>query len=274
MAMPCNPALRPQSVWIVFSAPEITTVSKPKRNPARAEVSDQKKMRPFISGRRECYQTVLRLIRDPACTIRQEGKPRTEKLNLRLGQRISLFPPVANPAVHRDHLGVAHLLQIIGGKRRSEASAAIKYHLRIQIRYARLNVTFDDAFAQVNRAWQVVLGEFALFSHVHQQKCITAVDSPLHFFGIRLANPRFGVVHNFQKPRRMLVSHKFLLLVRVATLSYQADDVRGPRSRSSVPLSVFSVSMIRCRRVDQPGTSAWPGPCQSLAIVLVRLQPS
>src|SRR5271155_4854581 len=35
---------------MVFSAPEMTTVSKPKRNPASAEVSDQKKMRPFISG--------------------------------------------------------------------------------------------------------------------------------------------------------------------------------------------------------------------------------
>src|SRR5580693_10343975 len=33
---------------MVFSAPEITTVSKPKRNPASADVSDQKKMRPFI----------------------------------------------------------------------------------------------------------------------------------------------------------------------------------------------------------------------------------
>jgi hypothetical protein len=30
----------------------MTTVSKPKRNPASAEVSDQKKMRAFISGKR------------------------------------------------------------------------------------------------------------------------------------------------------------------------------------------------------------------------------
>src|SRR5215471_10786266 len=33
---------------MVFSAPEMTTVSKPNKNPARAEVSDQKKMRAFI----------------------------------------------------------------------------------------------------------------------------------------------------------------------------------------------------------------------------------
>src|SRR5215472_4704994 len=48
MAIPCRPGLKPQRLWIVFSAPEMTTVSKPKRNPASAEVSDQKKIRRFI----------------------------------------------------------------------------------------------------------------------------------------------------------------------------------------------------------------------------------
>ncbi len=43
-----SPGSRPHSVCMVFSAPEMTTVSKPKRNPASAEVSDQKKMRAFI----------------------------------------------------------------------------------------------------------------------------------------------------------------------------------------------------------------------------------
>ena len=47
MANPCIPALRPHSFWMVCSAPEITTVSKPNKNPARAEVMDQKKMRDF-----------------------------------------------------------------------------------------------------------------------------------------------------------------------------------------------------------------------------------
>jgi hypothetical protein len=42
MAVPCSSLLKFQSDWIVFSAPEMTTVSKPNRNPARDEVSDQK----------------------------------------------------------------------------------------------------------------------------------------------------------------------------------------------------------------------------------------
>jgi hypothetical protein len=36
---------------MVFSAPEMTTVSNPKRNPESADVSDQKNMRPFIEDR-------------------------------------------------------------------------------------------------------------------------------------------------------------------------------------------------------------------------------
>src|ERR1043165_1491915 len=47
-ATPCTPALRGQMPWIACSAPEITTVSKPKRNPASAEVTDQTTSRPVI----------------------------------------------------------------------------------------------------------------------------------------------------------------------------------------------------------------------------------
>ena len=45
MATPCSSGLSPHSDWIFCSAPEITTVSKPNRNPARAEVMDQRKRR-------------------------------------------------------------------------------------------------------------------------------------------------------------------------------------------------------------------------------------
>src|SRR5579863_3932360 len=44
MTIPCKPTLKFQSAWMRCSAPEMTTVSKPKRNPASAETSDQKKI--------------------------------------------------------------------------------------------------------------------------------------------------------------------------------------------------------------------------------------
>src|SRR3977135_2335696 len=42
---------------MVFSAPEMTTVSKPKRNPASADVRDQKKTREFIGRSQRFYLT-------------------------------------------------------------------------------------------------------------------------------------------------------------------------------------------------------------------------
>ena len=41
IATPCTAALRFHNRWIVCSAPEMTTVSKPKRKPASADVRDQ-----------------------------------------------------------------------------------------------------------------------------------------------------------------------------------------------------------------------------------------
>ena len=45
VARPCSSGLSSQSDWIVFSAPEMTTVSKPNRNPASADTTDQSRMR-------------------------------------------------------------------------------------------------------------------------------------------------------------------------------------------------------------------------------------
>src|SRR5579863_4747902 len=104
MAMPCSPGLNPQSDWMVFSAPEITTVSKPKRNPASADVSDQKKMRAFI-----VVETALTKTSTAGAT----------------NQRISLLSPLANPAVHRNDVGISHLLEIVSSKRGPETAAAI-----------------------------------------------------------------------------------------------------------------------------------------------------
>ena len=45
IAKPWTPALSPHSAWIFCSAPEMTTVSNPNRNPANAEVIDHRTMR-------------------------------------------------------------------------------------------------------------------------------------------------------------------------------------------------------------------------------------
>ena len=47
-ATPCIAALKFHKDWIFCSAPEMTTVSNPNKNPARADVADHSKMRDAI----------------------------------------------------------------------------------------------------------------------------------------------------------------------------------------------------------------------------------
>src|SRR5215471_4477711 len=98
MAIPCTPGVSPQSAWIVFSAPEMTTVSKPKRNPASAEVRDQKKIRPFIVEKGGAYHRM----RSSTSGFDNEG------LSV-FNQWKSFFPPATNAPVHRNCVRVAHL---------------------------------------------------------------------------------------------------------------------------------------------------------------------
>src|ERR1700685_219557 len=122
-------------------------------------------------------------------------------------QRKSLLAPVANAAIHRHHIGVAHLLQIVCCERGTETAAAIENHLRVYFRYARFNVAFDDPLAQVNRTRQVILGELAFFAHVDEQEFTAAAHSCFYFVDSRFAHASLRIVNDFQKARRMLVSH-------------------------------------------------------------------
>src|SRR5579862_3369112 len=116
MAIPCRLSLSPQSDWIVFSAPEITTVSKPNRNPASAEVSDQKKMRPFIGEAQVNTESGAMTV------IGVRAQPKRGSV---FRQGIALFAPAANSPVHRNDVGVAHFLQVVGSQGRAESTTAI-----------------------------------------------------------------------------------------------------------------------------------------------------
>src|ERR1700733_9188629 len=125
------------------------------------------------------------------------------------GQRVSFFPPVANSTIHRNHVRVTHLLQIISRQRRAESSAAVEHNRSIQSWYARLDITLDDALAQVNRAGQMVVGEFALFAHIYQHEWFAAIYFRFHFRDTGFAHASLRLFYNFQKARRMLRGHAF-----------------------------------------------------------------
>src|SRR5579864_5994872 len=163
---------------MVFSAPEITTVSKPNRNPASAEVSDQKNMRPFIREYRRCFLATY-------CDAR---------VLLAFGERITLFAPAANAAVHRNDVCVTHLLEIVGGKRGPKTAATIKDHLGVEFWHAGLDVAFDDAFAQVDGAGEMIFGIFAFLADVDQQNFFATIHPGLNCVDVGFAHTLFCVV--------------------------------------------------------------------------------
>src|SRR5215467_14109460 len=154
---------------MVFSAPEITTVSKPNRNPASADVSDQRKMRAFILGTRAAYH---RIVRFPV------------RIRSVLYERIGFLSPAPNAAIHRDHIRVAHLLQTVSRKCRAEAAAAVQNHLLVEIRHARFNITLDYPLAQMNRTRKMVLRILAFLAYIDEQELVPPVHPVLHVVDI------------------------------------------------------------------------------------------
>ena len=74
--------------------------------------------------------------------------------------------PSANASIHREHVGVAHLLEIVSGQGRAVSAAAVQYERRIQARYTLLDVALDNALAQVNCPGKMIVGVFAVFADV------------------------------------------------------------------------------------------------------------
>src|SRR6266436_2377427 len=92
---------------------------------------------------------------------------REAQLVLSRGQ--SGVDPALPAAVHRFHIVVAHLLQIIGYQRGAEAASAIQDQLRAGIRDALLDVPLDDALAQVHGIGNMSLGPFVFLGKFNQQ---------------------------------------------------------------------------------------------------------
>ncbi len=120
-------------------------------------------------------------------------------------QRVLLFAPTANASIHREYIGVAHLLEIVGGQGRAVSAAAVKHERRIQARYTLLDVTLNDALAQVNCPGKVIVGIFALFPDVNQNELLPAVEACLDIINGGFPDALFGIVDDLQKTGGVLV---------------------------------------------------------------------
>jgi hypothetical protein len=98
-------------------------------------------------------------------------------------------------------------LKVIGSQSRPESATAIQHHFGVELGDPSFYVALNNAFAQVNRARQVVFGKLAFFANIHEQKFIAAIEPLLDRIDIRFAYAGPGIVDNLEKTWRMLMSH-------------------------------------------------------------------
>src|SRR5258708_35222619 len=117
--------------------------------------------------------------------------------------RQSRSDPAFPPAVHRFHIRITHLLQIVRRQRRTKTSAAIQHNLRVCVRYALFNVPLDNSFSQMHRTRQMPLRPFALFPHVHQRNFLSRIHAPLHIVHVCFFDPFLRIIHQRKKSCRV-----------------------------------------------------------------------
>src|SRR5262249_32891758 len=122
-------------------------------------------------------------------------------------QRITLLAPAAHAAVHRQHVGVTHLPQVVGSEGRAEAAAAVQDDLGADVGDALLDVAFEDALAEVDRPRQVVPGVLALLADVDKAELLAAIEAGLDLLDRRFADALPGVLDQLQETRGMVCCH-------------------------------------------------------------------
>src|SRR5579864_2586647 len=122
-------------------------------------------------------------------------------------QRETFLAPVPNPTIHRQHLGVTHLLQVVGCERGTKSAATIEDHGRVRIRYPILDIALDDSFAQMNRPRQVIGRVLTFFTNIDEQKFFFPVELSFDIINRNFANALLGIFDDLQETRGMLMSH-------------------------------------------------------------------
>ena len=90
-----------------------------------------------------------------------------------------LAPGFDSP-VHRDDIGIAHLLYAVRRQSRSITAAAIQYDRLLLIRNDLFDIPLDDTLAEVHRSCGMVLRIFAILADIDKVKSFAAIKSGLY----------------------------------------------------------------------------------------------
>src|SRR5450432_3267114 len=118
--------------------------------------------------------------------------------------RISRLAPGTHAAVHRDDLGVAHLLQTIGGQRRAKTAPAIQNDRRVLVGKQRLDVALEHAAPDMPRAARAIDGELAVLTDVDEGEGLARLEPGPHLGDAAFRDALFRVADQGEKTRAML----------------------------------------------------------------------
>src|SRR5580692_5561283 len=121
-----------------------------------------------------------------------------------LFRRKPRFGPGAPAAIHGNAIGVAHFLEIVRREGGAEPAAAVEDERSGLVRDRSLDVPLDYALAKMNGPRQAPAHPFVVFADIHQRKLLTRIEPLLHLAKVQFLDARLCIIHERQKPRRML----------------------------------------------------------------------
>src|SRR5579863_6186316 len=119
---------------------------------------------------------------------RRTAGSRRSKLFLHGGE--SRLGPPAPSAVHGEHVGVTHFLEVVRGQSGPETAAAIDNNGRLGVGNLFFNVALDHALTQMNGARQVSPSPFTFFPAIDEVESFSSVHFALHAQHGGFLNPR------------------------------------------------------------------------------------
>src|SRR4029077_8512331 len=125
-----------------------------------------------------------------------------------LDHREAGLGPAAPAAVHRDHVAVAHLLQIVRSEGRTVAAAAIEDDFGVLVRDGFFDIALNHAFAQVDRTGNVAAGPLVVLARVYDDHFFSGVELLLDLAVVFFLDARLRVFHKLHKSFRM-IRHRF-----------------------------------------------------------------
>ena len=116
--------------------------------------------------------------------------------------------PAANSAVHGNHIGVSHQLQIQRSQCRPKTAPAVQNQFGRVVWKLLFNIAFNHTFSEVRSSRNMPPGKFAFFPNVNQRQIVTGVPPVDDVLNRAFPNLSARTINNTEKTGRMCFAHE------------------------------------------------------------------